>query len=371
MRIKGFATSEGTQRFKVRWEVKLTDGHFREAQGLWFSSIGCGSYLGESDDETDQLYQEALKEAVRSGVNVIDSAINYRCQRSERSFGEALRELIHEGEIGRDEMILCTKGGFIPFEGSYPANPHEYFRRTYRDTGILKPEEIVQDCHAMTPRYLEDQLERSLENLGVETIDIYYLHNPETQLSEVDRREFTKRVQAAFELLEKKVEEGKIRMYGTATWSGYRVPPQSQEHLSLEDINILAREVGGPDHHFKVVQLPVNLAMPEAWVLQNQKYGADAVPFLEIAQKLGVIVVASASLLQGQLTRPFPPDLLNLFGNLKKSSQCALQFVRSCPGVMTALVGMKRREHVRENLETARVAPLSNTELTQLFQKTD
>ncbi|MBI4115015.1 MAG: aldo/keto reductase [Candidatus Omnitrophica bacterium] len=367
--IKGCASPQGTKSYKERFKGKLAEGHFREKEGLWFSSVGMGSYLGDPDDATDRLYQEALKEAIRSGVNVIDSAINYRCQRSERSFGKALQELIEEGEIKREEIIVCTKGGFIPFDGEYPINPPSYFQKTYLNTGILKMEDVIQGCHAMTPQYLEDQLNRSLANWGLETIDIYYVHNPETQLAEVDRKEFSKRLQASFEFLEKKVSEGKIQMYGTATWSGYRSGLNSQEHLSLEEINILAREVGGANHHFKVIQLPVNLTMPEAWVLQNQRYGAGVISFLEIAQKLGMIVIASASLLQGQLTRPFPTPLQNLFPNLKKPSQCSLQFVRSLSGMTTALVGMKQREHVLENLGVAQVSPFTETELSQLFQK--
>ena len=367
MAVKGFATREGTERFKNRF---AHPGHFREALGLWFSSIGAGSYLGEPDEETDGLYQEALKEAIRSGVNVVDSAINYRCQRSERSFGKALCELIGAGEVQRDEVILCTKGGFIPFDGGYPADPPGYFQKTFLGPGILKPEDVAQNCHAMTPKYLEDQLDRSLKNLGVETIDIYYVHNPETQLAEVHQKEFAYRLRTAFTFLEKKVTEGKIRCYGLATWSGFRTQPQNREHLSLEDICILAREAGGSDHHFKAVQLPVNLAMPEAWVLANQNYGADTVPFLALARKLGVLAVASASLLQGRLAGPLPPDLQNLFPGLKKSSHCALQFTRSLPGVVTALVGMKTREHVRENLELALVSPYGENELIQFFQKT-
>lgn len=374
MPLKGFATPEGTGRFKKRFvethsRVPLHEGHFRERLGLWFSSIGLGSYLGEPDPATDALYRESLKEAVRSGVNVIDSAINYRCQRSERCFGLALSELAAAQEIQRDEIILCTKGGFIPFDGNHPSDPAGYFRKTYLETGLLLEGDVAQGCHAMTPRYLEDQLARSLENFGVETIDFYYVHNPETQRAEVDSKEFTKRLRAAFELLEKKVSEGKVRFYGTATWNGYRVSPESREHLSLEDIHIVAREVGGVNHHFRAVQLPLNFAMPEAWVLRNQRYGASHVPFLELARKLDLVVVASASLLQGRLAGPLPAELRNLFPGFHQSSQCALQFVRSCPGLTTALVGMKSKAHVAENLETAQRAPLSEDELAQLFEK--
>ncbi len=373
--MKGFATAEGTKNYRDQFivgavrERPLHPSHFREKQGLWFSSVGIGSYLGEGDEETDRLYEEALKVAVLSGVNVIDSAINYRFQRSERSFGKALKELIASREVKREELILCTKGGFIPFDGEYPANPSAYFQKTFIETGILKPEEVVQECHAMTPRYLENQLQRSLANLGVETFDIYYLHNPETQLAEVERKEFLNRMRLAFEWLEKKVQEGKIKLYGTATWNGYRVEENAEDYLSIEELQVLAREVGGAGHHFKAVQLPFNLAMPEAWILANQRYGANAVPFLGLVDKFDLIVIGSGSLLQGRLTGQLPSYLDPHFPDLPKSSQRALQFARSAPGITTSLVGMKSKNHVRENLEVAKVPVMGQEKLSALFQK--
>lgn len=367
--IKGFATSEGTAAYQARFSEKFAEGSFREREGLWFSSIGIGSYLGEPDEATDLFYEEALEEAVLAGINVIDSAINYRSQRSERSFGRALRKLFDGGKIKREEVIVATKGGFIPFDGGHPDDPRAYLRKTYLESGILKPEDIAQGCHAMTPQYLEDQLARSRANLGLETIDIYYLHNPETQLAEVDREEFCRRMRAAFEFLEKKVSEGKIRRYGTATWNGFRAARQAEDYLSLQEISILAREAGGSGNHFKVVQLPFNLAMPEAWVVPNQQYGPSEAPFLGLAEKFGVIAIGSASLLQARLTGLLPEFLEPHLKGLGKSSQRALQFARSAPGITTSLVGMKTKAHVHENLETAKVPPLTEEELIVMFQQ--
>ncbi len=84
----------------------------------------------------------------------------------------------------------------------------------------------------MTPKYLASQIAWSRRNLGVETLDIYYLHNPEIQLSEVDRPEFIMRVRAAFELLEQEADAGRIGVYGVATWDGLRLPPEDPGHLS-------------------------------------------------------------------------------------------------------------------------------------------
>ena len=184
-----FATPDGTKKYAARFAGRAADGHFREQQGLWLSSLGIGTYLGEPDERTDQAYTDAIVAAVESGVNVIDSAINYRFQRSERSVGAALAELARRG-YAREELVICTKGGFLTPDGDMPADAGEYFNREYVETGILREGDVAAGCHSMAPKFIADQLERSRRNLGVETIDVYYLHNPETQLGEVPREMF-------------------------------------------------------------------------------------------------------------------------------------------------------------------------------------
>lgn len=367
--IKGLATPEGTSAYKANFEKNFAPGHFRQKQGLWFSSIGIGSYLGEPDQETDQLYEETLKEALLSGINVVDTAVNYRAQRSERSFGKALTELIETGKIRREEVIVCTKGGFIPFDGEYPENPSTYLEEVFLTPGILKPHDVVAGCHAMTPAYIENQIEQSLSNLNVESLDIYYLHNPEMQLSEIDRPTFHRRLRDVFELLEMKVKQGVIGMYGTATWTGYRVGHDAKDFLDLEDMILAAREDVGAHHHFHAIQLPYNLAMPEAWILANQHHGGHHLPLLQLAGKSDMVVIGSASLLQSRLIQHFPEFLNSYFPNLKHPAQRSLQFARSGPGITSALVGMKSKEHVKENLEAAKVPPLKEPELVMMFQK--
>ncbi len=212
----------------------------------------------------------------------------------------------------------------------------------------------------MAPRYLSDQIERSRRNLGLETIDVFYLHNPETQLGYVPGQELQQRLWAAFTVLEDAVDTGRIRYYGTATWNGYRASPQEREHLELEAVLEVARDAGGERHHFRFVQLPFNLAMPEAFAYANQKVGGETVPLLEAARRLGVAVVASASLLQGQLTGDLPPAISRTLG-LASGAENAIQFARSAPAVATALVGMSRAQHVAENLAVAR-QPLTSRE---------
>jgi aryl-alcohol dehydrogenase-like predicted oxidoreductase len=367
MKLSGWATPEGTQRYLKRFDGKIPREHFHQADGLWMSSIGIGTYLGNHDDATDRQYREAIIRAVDSGCNVIDCAINYRCQRSERSIGAALKELATQG-YGRDEVIIATKGGFLPFDGVPPSDPRGYFTKTFIDSGLAVAADIVGGYHCMTPRYLLHQIDASLRNLELECVDVYYVHNPESQLGKIARQEFDDRLLKAFEALEQAVSNGKLRMYGTATWNAYRNPTDAKDYLSLARVVALAEKAGGKSHHFKVIQLPLNLGMSEALSNTNQPVSSKNVTLLEAAQTLGITVMASAAVLQGQLTRNLPEVIRDTFAGLETDGQRALQFVRSTPGVTTALVGMKQLSHVEENLKTARTAPAPWEQYSKLFE---
>jgi len=369
MGLEGFATAEGTARYRERFSGTAAGGHFRTEQGLWLSSVGVGTYLGGWDEETDRSYADAIERAVELGSNVIDTAANYRFQRSERSVGEALRRLT-SGDFAREELLVCTKGGYLPFDSRPPAGQagvRAYVEETFVKTGVADFSDIVAGSHCMTPRYLSHQLAQSLRNMNLETVDVYYVHNPETQLQVVPREEFERRLRAAFEQLERERAEGRLRFYGAATWNGFRVQAGARGHHSVERMFQLAREAGGDDHGFRFVQLPFNLAMPEALVSENQPYEGALVSLLEAAKALGVTVVASASILQGKVAQDLPRHIREPLGSLATDAQTAIQFTRSTPGVTTALVGMSRREHVEENLELARVPPASADDYGRLF----
>jgi aryl-alcohol dehydrogenase-like predicted oxidoreductase len=362
------ATSRGTEAFRSEALKRgVAPEHFREVEGLQASSIGIGTYLGESDDATDRLYHRALVEAVLAGANVIDTAINYRCQRSERTIGRALAELAGRG-VAREQVIVCTKGGYLPFDGTPPASPRDYFQKRFVATGILRAEDLVGGAHALAPSFLRNQVAASLENLGCGAIDVYYLHNPETQLSALGRKTFLARLRQAFECLEELAGRGMLHYYGTATWSGYRSRAQAKDWLSLEEIVSIAREAGGEGHRFRFVQAPYNLAMTEIFSEPNQPLGDKMVSLCIAAEALGVNLVASASIAQGRLKTGLPEWLGTLFRGASSDVQRALQFARSTPGVAVALVGMKTESHVKENLGTARIPPASVEDFLKLFE---
>lgn len=291
------------------------------------SPIGIGTYLGNADEATDAGYTNAVVRAVQLGVSVIDTAANYRFQRSERSIGKALKTL------AREDLVICTKGGYLPFDGAPPGDLREYVDKTFVKPGIASFDDFVGGSHCMTPSYLQDQLEQSLRNMGVENVDVYYVHNPESQLPYISETEFYARLRLAFERLEQNRAQGKLANYGVATWNGFRVPPNSGHHHSLVRMAEIARELAGDKHGFRFIQLPFNRAMPEAIALANETVDGESMTVVDAASRLGVTVIASASLLQGRI-----------------DPRAAIQFVRSIPGITTALIGMSRVEHVEENL---------------------
>jgi len=355
MSLPSYATPQGTARYRERFAGRAAANHFRTREGLQLSSIGVGTYLGNADEATDQRYTDAVVRAVQLGVNVIDSAANYRFQRSERSIGDALKVLTSEHGFAREELLICTKGGYLPFDGAPPRDIHHYIDETFIEPGIASFDDFVGGSHCMTLAYLQSQLDQSLKNLGIDTVDVYYIHNPESQLEYVMEAEFYHRLQDAFERLEENRHEGKLRYYGVATWNGFRTPADSHDHHSLARMVELARQMGGGDHGFRFIQLPFNLAMPEALAIVQE------------ANELGVTVIASASLLQARLARGLPEQIRGPLGRLKTDAQTALQFVRSAPGVTTALVGMSSVAHVEENLELVQVEPVDQRTFAQLF----
>jgi aryl-alcohol dehydrogenase-like predicted oxidoreductase len=280
-----------------------------------------------------------------------------------------LKQMIESADLQREEVLVCTKAGYLSFDGDAPSSPRDYFHREYVAPGILDPKELAGGMHCMSPVYLENQIERSRRNLGLETIDLFYLHNPESQLADVSREVFRQRLKDAFGALEKQVKAGKLSYYGVATWSAFRVAERSRDYIDLFELARLAHEVAGEHHRFRFIQLPFNLAMPEAYALANQRDGKEKMSILTAAVRLGIAVMGSATLYQARLTQDLPEFVGRVLG-MKKDAENAIQFSRSAPGLTTSLIGMGRKEHVAANLEPASASPTPLQDWKKLFTKT-
>ena len=354
MALQGHATPAGTARFAARQPAAARSsapgGHFRSFQGLAMSSIGFGLSGGDPTDEVDAAYREAVKAAVAAGCNHFDVALAFRGQRSEVVLGRALAELIAAGVTRRDELIVTSKAGFIPYRVDAPGDAADYVYNQFIAPGIAEPDDFAGGIHCMAPRFLGQQIAWSLRNMQLRGLDIFYLHTPEAQLAFVDRMTFRRRLQLACARLEEEVDAGRIGCYGLATWEGLRVAPVAGNYMSLEVLRRLVTEVAGPNHHLRVIQLPVNPIMTEAVTLRNQPVKNSILTVLSAAADLGFTVVASAALGQGQMPPRRQEAMRAVFPSLGTTGQRSLQFVRSLPGVVSALFGSTDVAHVRENL---------------------
>jgi aryl-alcohol dehydrogenase-like predicted oxidoreductase len=325
------------------------------------SSLGLGTYLGPATDAADAAYTAAARAFFAAGGNVFDTAANYRGGRSERALGAAFQGL------ARDDFFVSTKAGYIPTpEEDSDEGARAWFHRVLEGPGILSVDDLVDGCHALTPRYLAHQLDISRAALGLETLDLFHLHNPEQQLAHLGVEPFYAMIGRAFTACEGFVAAGKIRAFGVATWNGFRVPPGQAGHLSLARLLKAATLAGGREHHFRWLQLTLNLAMPEAFLAPTQLIDGTAMTPLEAAQVSGLSVQTSASIMQARILRQLPDGFAEALG-LHTPAQAALQFTRSCPGVTVALCGMGHAAHVAENVAVLAVDKLDPGALSSLF----
>jgi aryl-alcohol dehydrogenase-like predicted oxidoreductase len=361
--LPGRATGEGTRRFVER--QVCADDHFARPDELWLSSIALGTLRGNPGGIDDLLYRSVVGDFLEWSGNVFNTALSDRIQTSERALGHALRRAVREQRIARDEIVVVTKGGQLTPNPDFAREPTLAQRdlyASYIDSGILDPSEVTRG-HSMAPRFLLDQIQRSRQNLGLETIDYYMIQEPEVHLRELGADGFRTALHATFEAMELAVSKGWISAYGLSTWDGFLLPDSDRSHLSIVDLLDIALDVGSADHHMRALQLPYGLAMGEGAVLESQ-LGPDghSRAILDSLENTGTVVFASAPLYGGQLVGHIPAFVRDAFPEAPSDATTAIQFVRSTANVTTAVVGMRDAAHVEDNMQL-RAIPRARPEL--------
>jgi aryl-alcohol dehydrogenase-like predicted oxidoreductase len=306
--IPGSANPEGTARYVARIVSQSRhDGHIEHGyvrfgnSGLTTSRLGFGTYRV---DTKEPEHQAALKKALREGVNLIDTSTNYMDGDSERLVGSVLRELIKNGELTREEVVVVSKIGYVQGHNLKQAETREQSGSPYPD--MVKYGEGIWHC--IHPEFLADQLTLSLDRLGLATLDVCLLHNPEYFLSEavqheetalsVARDTFYRRIEQAFTFFESQVTAGKISYYGVSS-NTVTAHPSDAEATSLSRMCDAARAAAASQgiarHHFAVLQCPMNLY--EAGALLTPNTGTDQrETVLEVAQREGIAVLVNRPL---------------------------------------------------------------------------
>lgn len=362
----GRATPEGTRRFASRFPA--LPGHFRRPDRLTLSSLGLGTKPGAPGGVDDLLYRSAVPRLLEGGVNVFDTSISYRHMTSERALGRALGRAFVEKLATRDEVFVISKCGYLSVDAESVIEGRRYLITTYIDSGLVDLGEVVNGVHVLSPAFVADQIERSRHNLGLETIDLYLLEDPELQLAALGPTMFRDRLARLFEALEAAVARGAIAAYGLSTWHGLLLPYWERGHLSIVEVFQTAVDVGGPDHHLRGIALPYNVALGEAMGLESQ-FGPDstATSLFDTLRDTGTAVFTSQPLVQGRATRGLPLFFRQAFPGLSSDAQRCLQFARSTPGVTTSLCAMRGPEHIEENLALLTHPPAPAAAIEALF----
>lgn len=283
----GSATPAGTQHLADRFP----DMTFRPLgeTGLWVSSAGFGCYRVNAGVA---VHANALEKALTSGINLIDTSANYADGGSEKMVGEVLCDLIDSGRITREQVVVVTKGGYLQGQNYAMNQQRKQDGNPFAD--VVEYADGLEHC--IHPDFLDDQIGRSLDRLGLDALDGYLLHNPEYYLGwahkeGLDRdgalQEYYRRIDGAFRHLEEEVQRGRIRFYGISS-NTFPASADDPEFTALHRVWEIAESIGR-DHHFRVIQHPFNLFEPGAAIERNQPDGQTVLD-LAREKRLGVLI---------------------------------------------------------------------------------
>ncbi|HEX5905213.1 MAG TPA: aldo/keto reductase [Candidatus Nitrosocosmicus sp.] len=371
----GYATLSGTTNFKTSALKKgIHVSHFKQVEDLYLSSLGMGTYLGNLSSKDDLNLESSIYSSIKEGcINVIDTAINYRSMLSEKSIGRAINRLINEEIIHRDELFICTKNGYFTNDGDFnQIDIESYLKLMYIDRDIIDRKDISSSYNIMNPNYIANCIDRSLCNMGLDTIDLVYIHNSfESWYDQVEKPAYYEMLSRVFEVYEEYRKRDKLRYYGMATWSCFTAQPKSPNYLSLRDVIEIAIDVGGADNGFKFIQLPYNSLMTEPYTYRNQQVvdSSQYVSILNAANHFGIHVFTSIPLFQGKLLSLKIDD--KFLSTLPYESAKLLQFVRSTPGIVAPLVGQKTSDHTDQNIAISKYPLLTQGEFNEVLAAFD
>ena len=371
--IPGAANSAGTKAYVARFAGTLADEHFSDFLNtrIKLSSLGVGTFPGGADDVTDVAVAAIVARALQSGINVIDTGANYRFGRAGRAVGVGIAKAMAAG-IQREEFFVVGKGGFLTFPDGRPEDPLTFFREEVVARGLGKEEDLVQGVHCLSPEYVAWQLDTLRAQTGLETLDVFLVDQPEVHIPLIGKEQMYRKLNEVFTMLEAAVQANKIRYYGISTFNACRVETDNTLFQSLTSLIGLAEKAAGQGnrHHLRVVQLPFNELMPEAYTRFSQVTGQGNIgSTIQAAFQLKLTIMASHPLGKGLLAREEVPSLQEAMPELADAAQRAIQFVRSTPGIGVTLVGLSTPLHLPDFLAVARQLPLPKERYLAMFEK--
>ena len=367
--LRGNATQEGTRLLSQR-HPELTYWVLGET-GIRVSEAGFGGYR---IDASVQAHRTALQKALLGGINLIDTSANYTDGGSERLIGSVLTDLFELGQLQREQVVVVSKAGYLQGENYQLSWQKKQQNHPFPD--LVEYDDGLEHC--IHPVFLQDQLSRSLQRLQLDCIDCYLLHNPEYYLrwaafEQVDpvvaKAEYFRRIRLAFKYLETEVQAGRIGSYGISS-NTFVKTATDYDFSSLSEIWDIACEIS-PRHHFRLIELPINLLEPEAVTRSNQPNGKSVLQWAD-EKRLGVLVNRPLNAIRNdrlirladnvyqkaaaRQAREFAERVGQLDPDWQVSSlsRLALRALRSTAGISSVLVGMRQESYVDEILAELR-----------------
>jgi aryl-alcohol dehydrogenase-like predicted oxidoreductase len=378
--IPGYATAKATQAYAESQQAAghVGEGHYSEflRARMRLSSLGVGTFGGAATPEVDAKISAVVSRALLEGINVVDTAAHYRYGRSLAAVGAGVRTAVTQG-VPREAMFLISKGGFLTLRGGPPADMPAWFEREIVAQGLGTKDELAKGAHLLSAAYIDYQLELSRRLMGVETLDAFLIDQPEVHIPAIGKEMTNRRLTPVFEVLERAVQEKRLRCYGISTFEGLRVETDNPMFQSITSMIGLAeraaQEVTGDElarHHFKIVMLPFNQVMPEGFTRFNTATGQGNVASpIQAAHQLEVYTMASHTMFKGHLAQQSLDGIEQAMPCLANPAQRAMQFNRSTPGLGTSLVGISSPEHLDDLFAVARIPPMARKVYLAMYQK--
>ncbi|MDD3761268.1 MAG: aldo/keto reductase [Acidithiobacillus sp.] len=372
--VPGAANSLATKKYAERFVAAgLPEGHYSDFLNtrIKLSSLGVGTFPGAIDEVTDVAVAAIVAQALQSGINVIDTGANYRYGRAGRAVGAGIAKALQAGGK-REEFFVLGKGGFLTFPNGKPENLETFFAEAVEAKGRGKKEDLAHGIHCLSPEYLLWQLDELRAQTGLATLDAFLVDQPEVQIPVIGKERVYRKLIDVFAALEGAVAEGKLRYYGISTFNACRVETDNPLFQSMTSLLGLAEKAAGEGkrHHLRIVELPFNALMPEAYTRFSQVTGqGNIASTIQAAYQLKLTVMASHPLGKGLLGREEVSSLQEAMPELANAAQRATQFVRSTPGIAVTLVGMSNPLHLADFLAVAQQAPLAKERFLAMFEK--
>jgi len=372
---KGYATAEATAQYANKMKAVVAEGHYSDflSTKIKLSSLGIGTFPGTLEAETDEQVVQIIVNGIGAGINVIDTAAHYRHGRSLAAVGAGLKASFEHG-IPREAVFTVSKGGFLTLRGGRPDDIESWFEKEIVAKGLGSKDDLAGKMHLLSPAYINYQIDLSRKLMGLETLDVFLVDQPEVHIPFIGKEETNNKLLKVFVQLEKAIQENKIRHYGISTFDGMRVETDDIKFQSLTSMIGLAEKAAqavhgiGAKHGFSVVQAPFNHVMTEAFTRFSHATGqGNVASTLQAAYQLGIYVMASHTLMKGHLALPENDQLLAFLPALANAAQRAIQFNRSTPGLGTSLVGMSQVSHLDDVLAISRTPPVSKTDYLALY----